>query len=67
MRNVEKLISSFGLRGAYLARPSVRPRTRTRPRRRCASFDFEDDVAKLSIKLENRYPLSVVCPLSSDT
>jgi hypothetical protein len=37
VRNVEKLISRFGLRGADLARPSVRPR------RRCTSFDFEDE------------------------
>jgi hypothetical protein len=45
MRNVEKLISRFGLRGADSARPSDRPRTRPRPRprRRCTSFDFEDE------------------------
>jgi hypothetical protein len=39
IRNVEKLISRFGLRGADLAHPSVRTRTR----RRCTSFDFKDE------------------------
>ena len=36
-------VTGCGVRGANLARPSVRPRTRTRPRRLCTSFNFEDE------------------------
>jgi hypothetical protein len=38
-RNAECGKTYFALRGADLARPSVRPR----PRRRCTFFDFEDE------------------------
>jgi hypothetical protein len=40
---------------------------RIRPRRRCASFDFEDDVEDDLIKIEAQNSISVLCHLFSDT